>query len=179
MYAELAAVDPEYAAKIHPTDPIRIVRALEVFALSGEPLSEHHRRHAAEPVRYDARFVALEVARPALALRINARAKAMLAEGWVEEVRAILADGYAWDLKPLRSVGYAEVVDHVRGELPGRVWRRPSPRPPGPSRSVSGRGSAESRGSPGCRRRRPRGRNFLRATEEFLAGEIKCAARAR
>ena len=46
MHREVAAVDPEYAARIHVTDPVRIVRALEVYAVSGEPLSAHHRRHA-------------------------------------------------------------------------------------------------------------------------------------
>lgn len=171
MYTELAAVDPAYAAKIHPTDPIRIVRALEVFALSGEPLSEHHRRHAAEPLRYDARFVALEVARPALALRINARAKAMLADGWVEEVRAILADGYAWDLKPLRSVGYAEVVDHVRGAAPSGSLEEAVA---SATRAFAKRQRTWFRGEQGVTWVSPEeaaGPEFLRATEEFLAGK--------
>ena len=171
MYTELAAVDPVYAAKIHPTDPIRVVRALEVFALTGEPLSEHHRRHAAEPVRYDARFVALEVARPALALRINARAKAMLAEGWVDEVRAILADSYAWDSKPLRSVGYAEVVDHLRGELPREGLEEAVA---SATRAFAKRQRTWFRGEQGVTWVSPEeaaGPEFLRATEEFLAGK--------
>jgi tRNA dimethylallyltransferase len=171
MYAELAAVDPTYAAKIHPTDPIRIVRALEVFALSGVALSEHHRRHAEEPVRYDARFVALEVPRPALALRINARAKAMLADGWIDEVRAILADGYAPDLKPLRSVGYAEVVDHVRGELPLATLEEAVA---SATRAFAKRQRTWFRGEQGVTWVTPDEAatpDFLRATEEFLAGK--------
>jgi tRNA dimethylallyltransferase len=123
MHREVAAVDPAYAARIHVTDPVRIVRALEVFAVSGEPLSEHHRRHAAEGPRYEARWWCLETARDALRARVVPRTAAMLARGWVDEVRAILDDGYAWDLKPLRSVGYAEVVAHLRGELPERALR--------------------------------------------------------
>ncbi len=119
MHAEVAKVDPEYAAKIHSTDPIRIVRALEVWEATGEPISLHHRRHAAEPPRYDARFLALDVPRPVLASRIETRTRAMLANGWIDEVRAILADGYEPDLKPLRAVGYAEVVAHARGTLDG------------------------------------------------------------
>lgn len=121
MHAEVAAVDPEYAARIHVTDPVRIVRALEVFAVSGEPLSAHHRRHAAEGPRYEASWWCLEIGRDALRARVVPRTRAMLAGGWVDEVRGILADGYAWDLKPLRSVGYAEVVAHLRGELPERA----------------------------------------------------------
>lgn len=121
MHREVAAVDPEYAARIHVTDPVRIVRALEVYAVSGEPLSAHHRRHAAEGPRYEASWWCLEIGRDALRARVVPRTRAMLARGWVDEVRGILADGYEWDLKPLRSVGYAEVVAHLRGELPERA----------------------------------------------------------
>lgn len=117
MHRELAAVDAAYAAKIHATDPIRIVRALEVWMVSGEALSEHHRRHAAEGPRYEATWWCLETGRDVLRQRVAARTAAMLARGWVDEVRGILADGYEWDLKPLGSVGYAEVVAHLRGGL--------------------------------------------------------------
>lgn len=123
MHAELATVDPGYAAHIAPTDPIRIVRALEVFALTGVPYSTHHARHQAMPPRYDARFFALDVPREALRTRVAARTDAMLARGWVDEVRAILDDGYAPALKPLRAVGYAEVVAHLLGELPAERLR--------------------------------------------------------
>lgn len=113
MHAELAVVDPTYAAKIHPGDPIRIVRGLEVFALSGEAISAHHARHAAQHPHYDALFVALETDQPTLRARIAARTRAMLAAGWIGEVQTILADGFDPGLKPLRSVGYAEIVRHV------------------------------------------------------------------
>ena len=118
MHAELAAVDPTYAASIAPTDPIRVVRALEVYALTGVAYSEHHRRHQALPPRYDARFYALDVDREVLRARIAARAAEMLRRGWVEEVRAILGDGVDPSLKPLRAVGYAQVVEHLAGALP-------------------------------------------------------------
>jgi tRNA dimethylallyltransferase len=118
MHAELALVDPVYAAKIHPTDPIRIVRALEVFALSGVPLSEHHRRHQALPPRHRAMFFGLEVPREVLRPRVRARVGAMLAQGLVAEVEGLLARGVPADAKPLRSVGYAEVVAVLRGEAP-------------------------------------------------------------
>lgn len=121
MHAEVAAIDPEYAARIHVTDPVRIVRALEVFAVTGEALTEHHRRHAELGPRYEAQWWCLEIERDALRARVLPRTAEMLARGWVDEVRAILADGYEHDLKPLRSVGYAEVVAHLRGELPARA----------------------------------------------------------
>lgn len=114
MYAELTTIDPVYAAKIHPTDPVRIVRALEVYAISGEPISVHHARHAAQGARYQALFLVLDTDRTVLRERIARRTREMLARGWVDEVRQLLAEGYDPALKPLRSVGYAEIVRHLQ-----------------------------------------------------------------
>jgi tRNA dimethylallyltransferase len=112
MHAELTAVDPAYASKIARTDPIRIVRGLEVFAQTGVALSEHHAKHAAQPPRYRALWLGLDVDREALRPKIAARAGAMLSSGWIDEVRAIIAD-YSSELRSLRSVGYAEVTRFV------------------------------------------------------------------
>jgi len=117
MHREVQTIDREYAARIEPTDPIRIVRALEVYEATGVALSAHHARHRAQPPRYDATIVALNVERATLRARIAERTDAMLAKGWVNEVRDLLARGVAADAKPLRSVGYAQVVDHVLGTL--------------------------------------------------------------
>ena len=73
MYREVVSVDPAYARKIHPADPVRIVRALEVFTLSGEPLSRHHARHAEAGPRYDALFFAIDVDPTSLRARIERR----------------------------------------------------------------------------------------------------------
>ena len=118
MHRALAERDPVYAAKIHPSDPIRIVRALEVLEVSGEPISAHHARHAAQPDRYHTLFVALEADRTLIRERIATRTRRMFADGWVDEVRSILADGFAPSLKPLRSVGYAQVIEHVQRGTP-------------------------------------------------------------
>lgn len=169
MHRELAAVDPAYAGRISPTDPIRIVRALEVFALTGEPLSAHHRRHAAEPPRYDARFVALELPRPVLVARIAARVRTMLAEGWIDEVRSLLAEGHPHDLKPLRSVGYAEVVAHLRGELPADALEAAVLTA---TKGFAKRQRTWFRGEEGVTWVTPAeaaAADFLRATREFLA----------
>lgn len=171
MHDELAAVDPEYAAKIHRTDPIRIVRALEVYALSGEPISSHHRRHAAEPSRYEALFVGLEVPRPVLAERIAARARGMLAGGWIDEVRALLEAGHAWDAKALRSVGYAEVVAHVRGELPRGALEAAVTQS---TKDFAKRQRTWFRGEQGVSWRPPEALatdEFAREAEKFLRGE--------
>ncbi len=128
MHAELSAIDPDYAARIAPSDPIRIVRALEVFALTGTPLSVHHARHAASPPRYRALWLGLDVPRETLRGRIEDRARAMLAQGWIDEVRGII-DDYGADVRCLASVGYAEVRRFVlegrsdRGALADEVVR--------------------------------------------------------
>lgn len=114
MHDELSKVDPAYAAKIAKSDPIRIVRALEVHALTGVPMSVHHARHAAEPPRYRARWLGIDSTRKDLAPKIAARAQAMLAAGWVDEVREIIAD-YGEGIRALDSVGYADVRRFVVG----------------------------------------------------------------
>ncbi len=112
MYDELARVDPVYAAKIARTDPIRVVRALEVFALSGVPISAHHARHAAEPPRYRALWLGIDATREQLGPKIAQRTRAMFAAGWIDEVRALLED-FSPETRSLRSVGYAEVSRFV------------------------------------------------------------------
>jgi tRNA dimethylallyltransferase len=112
MHDELMKVDPVYASKIAKSDPVRIVRALEVYALSGVPISVHHERHAAQPPRYEALWLGIDATREQLAPKIAARTKAMLDAGWIDEVRALLAD-YPPETKALRSVGYAEVCQWV------------------------------------------------------------------
>jgi tRNA dimethylallyltransferase len=108
MHEELSTVDPTYASKIAKSDPIRIVRALEVFALTKTPISEHHARHAAEPPRYRALWLGIDSTRQELAPKIAERAEAMLAAGWIDEVRGIIAD-FGPEIRALDSVGYADV----------------------------------------------------------------------
>jgi len=118
LHGELAQVDPAAAARIHPNDPQRIVRALEVFHATGRPLSAFQ-ADAPRPV-LTGPLLALGIGWPRAELyaRINARTPAMLAAGWVEEVRSLLARGYGPELKPMRGIGYAEIAAHLAGELP-------------------------------------------------------------
>lgn len=118
MHVELSQVDPDYARGIHPTDPTRIVRALEVWHTTGVAYSEHHRRQRLEAPRYQSLWLALEVPREELRRRIAERVKVMLAQGLIDEVKDILDDGFPPTLRPLRSVGYAEVVDALTGQRP-------------------------------------------------------------
>lgn len=118
LHARLVAVDPGSAARIHPNDPQRITRALEVFAATGRPLSAHFDVAVGgleEPV---VKCVLAPGDRAGLRLRLATRFATMLEQGLVNEVAALRARG---DLDPgcpaLRAVGYREVWRHLAGEL--------------------------------------------------------------
>jgi tRNA dimethylallyltransferase len=114
-YRYLMRVDPDSAARIHPHDEQRIVRALEVYELAGEPMSKFFARKPAPPP-FRAMWIGLELPRDELYRRIDHRAEQMFASGLVDEVRGLLERGYSADLNALRTVGYQEVIAHLRGE---------------------------------------------------------------
>jgi tRNA dimethylallyltransferase len=117
LHAKLREVDPASAERLHPNDLVRVSRALEVLELTGKPLSAWQAEHAFATVRHRARLVALAREPAELTARIEARARAWLAGGWIEEVESLVARGYA-GARAMSSVGYAEVHACVRGELP-------------------------------------------------------------
>lgn len=119
LWAELHASDPEAAARIDRRDRRRIVRALEVQALTGVPMSEHQRRHdhRTVPPRYPHRLVGLAPARDALYRAIDRRVDAMVAAGLVDEVAALRAAGFAPPLRSQQAIGYAELHEHLAGRL--------------------------------------------------------------
>jgi len=115
LHAELAARDPEAAARIRPADGQRIQRALEVLELTGERLSELQRRAEPAPLRLAA-FAVAPADRPALYARIDERFLGMMEEGLLEEVRRLFARGdLSPDLPSLRSVGYRQLWAHLEG----------------------------------------------------------------
>jgi tRNA dimethylallyltransferase len=116
LHAELAAADPDAAAKIRPADGQRIQRALEVIELSGERLSELQKKAEPPPLAF-ASFALLPCEREELYRRIDARFLAMLDEGLVDEVRALRERGDLHpDLPSLRAVGYRQIWSHLAGE---------------------------------------------------------------
>jgi len=127
MHARLAEVDPIAAARLHPHDRVRVVRALEVHAQTGQPLGALRATHALGAPRHRALRVALEWPPEQLTARIEERTAAMFAAGLVDEVRALLE---RWGTTPraLAAVGYREVVAHLidgvpRAETEARVAR--------------------------------------------------------
>ena len=117
-HAELARVDPRSAARLHPSDTRRVVRALEVHAQTGQPLSELQRSwgwHGDEPAPGRARkIVGLELERAELDRRIAARVEAMLDGGWVEEAVAIRA-GEGFGPTAGKALGYGTVLELADG----------------------------------------------------------------
>jgi tRNA dimethylallyltransferase len=115
LHAELARVDPEAAARIRPHDAQRIQRALEVWRLTGQRISDLQRRAEPAPLRL-ARFALMPVDRATLYQRIDARFDAMLQSGLVEEVRRLRSRGdLTPDLPSLRAVGYRQLWAHIAG----------------------------------------------------------------
>ncbi|MEJ2384040.1 MAG: tRNA (adenosine(37)-N6)-dimethylallyltransferase MiaA [Xanthomonadales bacterium] len=119
MHRRLAAADPAAARRIHPNDPQRIQRALEVIELSGRPLSElHGAQEASGPDCRILRVVACPQPRAVLHQRIEQRLDAMLAAGFLDEVRGLRARGDLHpDLPSMRCVGYRQAWAHLEGEI--------------------------------------------------------------
>ncbi len=117
LYQTLCRVDPEASQRIHPNDLFRITRALEVFFLSGTPISEHHRRHGLGQERYRTLYLGLERDREDLFQRIEKRVEQMAREGLLGEVRSLLDRGYSPQLPPMKALGYRHMIAHIKGEV--------------------------------------------------------------
>ena len=117
MHAELAKVDPVAAARIHPNDPQRIQRALEVQRATGVPISVWQRETKPRHALQFARFALVPQDRGRLHADIAARWQAMLDAGFVDEVRALRAlPDLSADATSLRAVGYRQLWGHLAGE---------------------------------------------------------------
>lgn len=130
MHAELAAVDPQAAARIKATDPQRIQRALEVFRLSGKPISAWQREPARERLPFRVLKLALAPrSRVVLHARIEQRFDAMLRQGFLDEVRrlralpALQAVPAPLDLPAVRAVGYRQAWEHLAGQVSAEEFR--------------------------------------------------------
>lgn len=118
MLSELAVCDPERAAKLAPADKKRIVRALEVYKLTGIPISRYDEMTRARPKRYDAVKIALAFEdRADLYARIDARVDGMISAGLFDEVRSLLDSGVPEKCTAMQAIGYKEAVRALRGEL--------------------------------------------------------------
>ena len=117
LHRQLREIDPEAANRIGVNDLYRIVRAIEVFELTGENISAHQRRHRFADNGYDTLTVGVEVEREKLYEAIDRRFDAMLAAGLVGEVRGLIEAGYSPERPPLSTIGYQQIAAHLRGEI--------------------------------------------------------------
>jgi tRNA dimethylallyltransferase len=114
LHARLASLDPSAAREIASTNVRRVIRALEVCLLTGQPFSA---QRGARPTPYQPLLLGLNTERARLYQWADARVDAMLAAGLLDEVRELAARGYAWELPAMSSLGYREIGAHLRGEL--------------------------------------------------------------
>ena len=115
LYRELEQGDPQRAARLHLADEKRIIRALEVWHETGETITEHDRRTAALPPRYEAVRIGLTFAdRADMWERIDRRVDQMMAAGLVEEVEGLLSSGVPESCTAMQAIGYKEMVAALR-----------------------------------------------------------------
>lgn len=117
MLSRLGEFDPERAAKLHASDKRRIVRAIEIFTLTGETITEHDRKTQLRPPRFDALKFALTFSdREMLYSRINERVDIMVRQGLFDEVQALLDNGLSPESTAMQAIGYKEPAAYLRGE---------------------------------------------------------------
>ena len=111
LLAELAAVDPETAARLHLRDEKRILRALEVYRETGETISEHDRKSREMPDRYDPLYIGLSFRdRQDLRDRIDRRVDVMVEQGLLDEVQTLLSSGLPRDATALQAIGFKQFL---------------------------------------------------------------------
>jgi tRNA dimethylallyltransferase len=117
LWQRLEAVDPAYAQKIGKKDKLRIIRALEIYALTRTPISEHFLRTKSRLEDFHILKIGLKLPREELYRRIEARVDRMFERGLVQEVQKLLAEGVDEKAPPFRALGYKYVFKLVRSEI--------------------------------------------------------------
>lgn len=115
FYEKLKSIDPEYAMRISHRDMVRMVRAMEIYTLTGKTVTAFESEHGFREARYNVLKIGLRRERTDLYARINRRVEEMLGRGWVDEVRAIRALGVRDEAKPFLSIGYKEIIRYLNG----------------------------------------------------------------
>ncbi|MCC2641718.1 MAG: miaA [Nitrospira sp.] len=124
LHAELKRVDPDLAARLHPHDEVKIVRALEVHYLSGQLLSEVHRQHRFSEQSFSVLMIGLNRDRQALYRRIDQRVDAMFGAGLIQETEELLAKEYGRESGAMKGLGYRQVAGYLAGEYNQAEARR-------------------------------------------------------
>lgn len=117
LHEWLERVDPDAAKRIHPNDTVRLIRALEVFLVSGTQISQWQQEHGFRERPFDTLLVGLALDRATLHQRIAQRCHHMVRDGLIDELRHIWALGYRPDLAVLQTIGYAQMRQFLEGKL--------------------------------------------------------------
>lgn len=116
LFRRLQQFDPQTAERLHPNDRRRVIRALEVLELTGQPLSAQHREETLPLDQRPTNVFWISPPRDWLYERINRRVESMLAAGWLAEVQSLLAEPQPLSHTASQALGYKELIEHLRGE---------------------------------------------------------------
>ncbi|MGJ0846722.1 tRNA (adenosine(37)-N6)-dimethylallyltransferase MiaA [Tissierella praeacuta] len=117
LHQELEKIDIESAEKISVNDRKRIIRAIEIFEITGKPMSEHNKNFRVPVEDYNLVMIGLNMDRKELYNRINLRVDIMIEEGLVEEVNNLLKMGYNKELVSMQGIGYKEIIMYLEGNI--------------------------------------------------------------
>jgi len=120
LHRKLEKVDPVAARKVPANNIQRLIRALEVYELTGKPISEWHKEHRSRPSSIapsSLKFIGIDRPREELVRRIEARCRTMMESGMIEETQTLLNQGYAETCPALTGLGYPRIVTHIKGTL--------------------------------------------------------------
>jgi tRNA dimethylallyltransferase len=117
LFDKLKEVDPKAALRIHPHDSVRIIRALEVYELTGKPITLLQEKGSYEPFEMDFVKIGLTLDRKKLYERIDRRVEKMISESFLDEVKWLKEKGYSSGLKAFKTVGYQEFFSYLDGEI--------------------------------------------------------------
>lgn len=116
LWGELKKVDPEAAAKIHSNDLFRVVRALEVYELTGLKISAQQKKHPSI-LGQNYKIIGLTLPRAELYARLEARIDKMFERGLLDEVRSLLDSGCTSELSSMQAIGYKEAIQYLQGSI--------------------------------------------------------------
>jgi tRNA dimethylallyltransferase len=114
LYQELQKVDPVAATKIMPNNLRRIIRALEIYQVTGQPVSQLWQK---EPPPFQVLIIGLTIQRDDLYLRIDSRVDDMIKQGLVDEVKDLMAKGYSLEMPSMSGIGYKQIGMFLKGRL--------------------------------------------------------------
>lgn len=116
LHHELTKIDPAAAERINPNDAKRIIRALEVYQLTGKPISSFQKQWQQRQLKHDWTIIGLRRKKADASSRINKRVKKMIDAGFVDEVKSLLAEEKPLSKQARSAIGYAEIIEYLNGQ---------------------------------------------------------------